>query len=86
VKSEVDIRAKEQLFKKGVNEIEEMWKSQNLKLASKNIVGKCARNVLRCTKSRRKVISWDRDVNATRILPSWSCCRVGFQGSSAQAG
>lgn len=49
--SEVDIRAKEQQSKKEAKEIVEMRKLRNPKLASKKIVLRCTRSVLRCTNS-----------------------------------
>ncbi|KAG7377711.1 hypothetical protein PHYPSEUDO_011118 [Phytophthora pseudosyringae] len=65
---DADIRTKERPSKKEVNEIAEMRKFRNPKLANQKVVLKCTRNVLRCTNSRCKANFWNRDVNAARNM------------------
>jgi hypothetical protein len=71
---------KEQPSKKEAKEIEETQKFQNPKLASKKIVLKFTRNVLRCTNSRCKATFWNREVNAARnILELLSARLLSFE-------
>jgi hypothetical protein len=80
---EMDIRTKEQPSKKEAKEIAEMRKFRNPKLASKKIVFRCTRNVLRCTNSRCtnsrcKANFWNRDVNTARNM--LELLRSGLKG------
>jgi hypothetical protein len=74
------IQGTEQPSKKEAKEIEETQKFQNPKLASKKIVLKVTRNVLRCTNSRCKATFWNREVNAARnILELLSARLLSFE-------
>ncbi|KAK1944085.1 hypothetical protein P3T76_003997 [Phytophthora citrophthora] len=65
---EADVRAKDNPSPKELKEIAEMSKFRNPKLASRKIVLRCSRNVLRCTNRCCTVNFWNRDVNAARNM------------------
>ncbi|POM75746.1 DNA phosphorothioation-dependent restriction protein DptG [Phytophthora palmivora] len=75
---EQDIRLKMRPSRKEMKEIAEMRKFRNPKLASKKVVLKCTRNVLRCSNSRCKANFWNRDVNAARNM--LELLRSGLKG------